>query len=80
MTKQSLHYLLTTTHKTDEIMMLHLFRQRLCAVILEQIRENRAKQPLSALQLHTFVCMSAAVQMGPFKIKVFHSIPFSESC
>lgn len=79
-TKQSLHYLLTATQKTHEIMMSHLFKQRLCAIILEQIRENKAKQPLSVLQLHTFVCLSAAIQMGPFKIKIFHSIPFGESC
>lgn len=77
--KQSLHYLLTASQKTHEIMMSRLFKQIVCAIILEQIWENKAKQPLSELQSHTFVCLSAAIQMGPFKIKSFQSIPFSES-
>lgn len=61
-------------------MMLHLLKQRFCALILKQIWENKAKQPLSVEHLHTFVCLSAAIQIGPFKIKSFRSIPFSRSC
>lgn len=75
MTQGSLDYLLTPTK--EKIMILHLFKQQLCVIMLERMWEKKAKQPQPQLNLHTFVCLSTAIQMGPFKMKRFHSIPLS---
>lgn len=42
-TQESLDYLLTSTKEKDEIMMPHLYKQRLCEIMLERMWEKKSE-------------------------------------